>query len=129
MKMYKSLIAITMSIGVIQSVQGSPWPTAVQDNVTVNAGQRVYIPVLENDIGENLSLNEINKESVKLGFVEMDEQSQVLYYTSAPGFTGSDSFWYAVKDNLGRINSTQVFLKVISFESNNTTSVISHHYT
>lgn len=122
MKIYKCLAALVMSVGAIQSAYSSPWPTGVADNVTVNAGQRVYIPVLANDSGEGLRLTEVNARTVALGSAEMNSSRTALYYTSKAGYTGNDSFWYAFKDNLGRTNSTQVFLKVISFDSNNNTN-------
>jgi hypothetical protein len=118
MKMYKSLAVLTISIGMLHSAYGSPWPTGVADNVTVSTGQRIYIPVLANDSGSNLSLTEINTTTVALGKVEMNSSRTAVYYKSAAGYTGDDSFWYAFKDNEGRTNSTQVFLKVLSFGNN-----------
>jgi len=122
MRIYKCLAAIALSVGAVQSAYSSPWPTAVADNITVNAGQRVYIPVLANDLGEGLSLTDVNARTVALGSVQMDSSRKALYYTSKAGFTGNDSFWYSFKDNLGRTNATQVFLKVISFGSNTNTN-------
>ena len=118
MKINKCLAAIALSVGAIQSAQSSPWPTGVADNVTVSTGQRVYIPVLTNDSGEGLSITEVNTRTVQLGSVEMNASKTAVYYKSKAGFSGDDSFWYAFKDNLGRTNATQVFLKVISFNSN-----------
>ena len=116
MKMYKCLAAITLCFGAIQSAQSSPWPVGVADNVSLKTNQRVFIPVLENDEGEELVLTEINTTSVSLGTVEMDAYRKALYYKSAENFTGDDSFWYAFKDSLGRTNATQVFLKVTADE-------------
>lgn len=115
MKIYKSLAVITLSVGLIQSAYSSPWPTGVADNVTVSVDQRVYIPVLDNDSGDDLSLTEVNTTTVKLGSVEMNDARSALFYTPAAGFTGDDSFWYAFTDSLGRTNATQVFLTVMSF--------------
>lgn len=123
MKIYKSLAAIAISAGLIQTAQSSPWPTATPDYVTVNTGQRVYVRVLANDIGDNLSLNEINERTVGLGTVQMNSHRKALYYKSARGFTGNDSFWYAIKDNQGRTNSTQVFVNVIPAPPINTARV------
>ena len=118
MKIYKSLAAFAFSVGLVQSAQSSPWPTAVVDNVTVNVGQRVYLPVLANDLGDDLSLTDVNATTVQLGSVVVNATRDGVYYTPKAGFIGDDSFWYAFKDNLGRSNATQVFLKVISFGSN-----------
>ena len=129
MKIYKCLAALTFGVGMIQSAYGSPWPTGVADNVTVSMGQRVYIPVLANDSGENLSLTEINTTTVALGKVEMNSSRTAVYYTSASGYTGDDSFWYAFKDSQGRTNSTQVFLNVFSFGTReNETTTTTNNY-
>lgn len=116
MIIYKYLAALTVGVGLLQSAYGSPWPTGVSDSVTVSTGQRVYIPVLANDLGDGLSLIEVNTTTVALGSVEMNSSQTALYYESAAGFTGDDSFWYAFEDDQGRTNATQVFLKVFSFE-------------
>ena len=113
MKIYNCLIVTLLSIGAIQNAYSSAWPTGVADSVTVTTGQRLYIPVLANDSGEGLSLQEVNTTTVALGSVQMDSSRTALYYTSKAGFTGQDSFWYAFKDNQGRTNSTQVFLNVL----------------
>lgn len=113
MKIYKSLITIALSVSMTQAAYGSPWPTATPDNVTAQSGQRTYIKVLTNDRGQNLSINEVNARTVGLGTVQMNEHRKALFYTSPRGFVGHDSFWYAIKDSLGRTNSTQVFVNVI----------------
>lgn len=122
MKIYKSLVAVAISVGLIQSAHSSPWPTGVADNVTVNVNQRVYIPILDNDRGDNLRLRDVNTTTVSLGSVQMNSDRTAIYYTPASGFTGDDSFWYSFEDNLGRSNATQVFLKVIAFNNNDTTT-------
>lgn len=114
MKINKYLAAIALSVGAIQSAHSSPWPTGVADRVTVTTGQRVYIPVLANDSGDGLRLNKVNARTVALGTAEMNSSRTGLFYKSKAGFTGNDSFWYAFRDNLGRTNATQVFVKVIS---------------
>ena len=116
MKNNKCLAALTLGLGLLSgAAYADAWPTGTADNVTVNKEQRVYIPVLANDLGSGLSLVEINTTTVALGSVEMNASKTALYYKSANGFTGDDSFWYAFKDNQGRTNATQVFVKVISF--------------
>ena len=107
----------------VQSAHSSRWPTGTPDNVTVSSGQRIYIPVLQNDSGKGLSIIEVNTTTVALGSVQMNASRTALYYTSKPGFTGNDSFWYAFRDNLGRTNSTQVFLNVTS-KTNRATNTI-----
>lgn len=119
MKIYNYLLVTALSVGALQSAHASAWPTGVADSVTVTTGQRLYIPVLANDRGQGLSLKNVNKITVALGSVQMNSARTAVFYTSKPGFTGNDSFWYAFKDNRGRTNSTQVFLKVVPPRVNN----------
>lgn len=88
------------------------WPVAIQDKVTVGSNQSLVIPVLANDIGEGLVLNEVNTTTVKLGRASINADKQSITYKSAEDFEGQDSFWYNFKDSQGRANATQVFVEV-----------------
>lgn len=116
MKIYNRLSLATLSclfaVQFTHSAYASPWPTATPDSVTVGSNQRVNLPVLSNDIGTDLSLIEVNTVTVALGSVEMSEDKQTLYYTSAGDYSGEDAFWYAFTDDEGRTNSTKVTLDV-----------------
>ena len=118
MKIYKHLSFVTVSCLFAaqfgQSAYASPWPTATPDSVTVSSNQRVNLPVLSNDIGNDLSLIEVNAVTVALGSVQMAEDKKTLYYTSASDYAGEDVFWYAFTDDEGRTNSAKVTLNVRS---------------
>lgn len=115
MKIIELLLAgiflVTFSLGAY--AEERPWPIATEDSATVTSNQRVYLPVLENDIGLELKLFDVDTTTVALGRVEIDSTSKAVYYQSASDYVGPDSFWYAFKDNLGRTNAAQVHLKVI----------------
>ena len=116
MKMYNRLSLATLSclfaVQVSHNAYASPWPTATPDSVTVDSNQRVNLPVLSNDIGTDLRLIEVNTVTVALGSVEMSEDKQTLYYTSATDYSGEDAFWYAFTDSEGRTNSAKVTVDV-----------------
>jgi hypothetical protein len=115
MKIYKCLLALAVAGLPVKTVfaENEPWPTSVGDSVTLTADQRVYLPVLDNDIGIELVLFDVNTTTSKLGSVEMDTDKTGVFYQSADGFTGEDSFWYAFEDNLGRTNAAQVIVTVL----------------
>lgn len=120
MKIYNRLSLATLSclfaVQVSHNAYASPWPTATPDSVIVGSNQRVNLPVLSNDIGTDLSLIEVNTVTVALGSVEMSEDKQTLYYTSAIDYVGEDAFWYAFTDNEGRTNSAKVTVDVRAVE-------------
>lgn len=116
MKIYKYLLAGALVSAVFTHVHAEdigPWPTATADQVTLTSNQRIYLPVLDNDVGQELVLFDVNTTTVALGSVEMDATKKAVYYQSAEDFTGEDSFWYAFKDSYGRTNAAKVSVNVI----------------
>jgi len=73
--------------------------------------------VLDNDIGDRLSLTEVNDWTVKAGRASIQGDSVV--YTPKTGFVGQDSFWYNFVDARGRKNSTQVKVNVTDSANQN----------
>ncbi|PID46867.1 MAG: hypothetical protein CSB47_01925 [Proteobacteria bacterium] len=117
MKIYNYLIACVISSMAISHVSAdSPWPVATEDRVTLTSNQRVYIPVLNNDIGQDLAIIDVDSTTVKSGRVEIGADRKAVYYQSAENFTGEDSFWYAFEDNIGRTNAAKVILQVTDDE-------------
>lgn len=88
----------------------APYPVAVADSVTTTQNTPVTFSPLSNDIGSGLSFLEVNSYSVNGG--RIDQSGTQLSYTPKTGYTGEDSFWYAIEDSLGRSNAIQVFVTV-----------------
>lgn len=103
----------------VKRVLAEAWPEAIQDTASTINTESVLVPVLENDIGEELVLTKTNATTVKLGKTAIE--SGQIRYTPPAGFSGEDSFWYDFEDNQGRANSTQVFVTV---SANTTPSII-----
>lgn len=116
MKINKLLLMCTLGsvlVSMAKAEDNGPWPTATEDSVTLTSNQRVYLPVLDNDIGQALELIDVNETTVALGRVEIDESKKAVYYRSAEDYVGEDSFWYAFTDHFGRTNAAKVSMKVI----------------
>jgi hypothetical protein len=94
----------------VTSSAAAPYPVAISDSVTTAVNTAVTIDALSNDIGAGLSISEVNDYSVNSGTVAIVNGR--LLYTPDNGFTGTDSFWYAITDSLGRSNAIQVFVNV-----------------
>jgi len=88
----------------------APFPVAVSDSVTTSVNSPVTILPLQNDIGSGLSIIEVNGYSVNGG--RITQSGSQLVYTPKSGYSGSDSFWYAISDSLGRTNAIQVFVTI-----------------
>ena len=112
---YLCVVAIVTASFTVSSTTAASeaWPISVEDTVTVTANQRVYLPVLDNDIGDELSLFDVNATTVSLGSAEISTDKKGVYYQSDSNFIGDDSFWYAFEDNQGRKNAAQVFVTVL----------------
>ncbi|PWQ94300.1 DUF1566 domain-containing protein [Leucothrix arctica] len=89
----------------------SAWPSAVADYVETNKNNSLLIPVLDNDVGEELQLVTVNTFTTGSGQAKIEEAG--ISYTPAIDFIGTDSFWYSFEDAQGRKNSTQVFVTVL----------------
>ena len=86
------------------------YPVGVSDFITTIAYTPVTIDALANDTGSGLSLLEVNEYSVNGGTVSI--VSGKLRYDPKDGFRGTDSFWYAFTDSLGRSNAAKVTVTV-----------------
>lgn len=95
---------------VLKPAPVSAFPVAITDNITAAVNTPVTIDVLENDTGEQLTINDFNQYSHHGGTISKGRNS--LIYTSEISFSGRDTFWYAIEDNLGRTNSTKVTIEV-----------------
>ncbi|OQX12316.1 MAG: hypothetical protein BWK80_43840 [Desulfobacteraceae bacterium IS3] len=93
-------------------------PAAVADSVVTRPDQPITIPVLANDTdpeGDPLKVTRITPPTN--GTVVKNEDG-TLTYTPNPGFIGSDTFTYTVKDTSGNTNSATVTVVVDPYTPN-----------
>ncbi|WP_084708087.1 Ig-like domain-containing protein [Leucothrix mucor] len=86
------------------------YPVAITDSASTARNTSLTINVLANDTGAGLSISEVNTNSVNGATVSIVNNQ--LNYVPYTGFTGNDSFWYAISDSLGRLNAAQVNVTV-----------------
>lgn len=87
-------------------------PTAVNDSAVTTAGQAVQISVLANDTdpdGDPLSVTSAGPAAH--GSVVVNTNGTVTY-TPAAGFTGTDTFTYAISDGRGGTSQATVSVQV-----------------
>ena len=87
-----------------------PWPVATLDQAKSENGLRVFIPVLENDIGDGLTLKSTNAWTQNGGKTVI--VNDLIRYKPPANFTGTDAFWYVFEDSQGRTNSAKVEVEV-----------------
>ena len=93
------------------AVMQLPYPVANAESVNVtNNGSALSINVLNNDSGTGLTISDYNRYSEKGGTIS--QSGRALVYRPKAGFNGVDTFWYVIKDSLGRTNSAKVTLNV-----------------
>jgi uncharacterized repeat protein (TIGR01451 family) len=89
-------------------------PVAVDDSASVATGVSTAIDVLANDSdpdGEALTITSYDAASAHGGTVTVDDAG-VVNYTSATGFTGTDTFSYTVTDPRGATSTAVVTVTV-----------------
>lgn len=96
----------------LPTIAQAGWPVAVADNANTTSNQPLTIQVLENDIGENLELIEVNTTTNKLGSAFINADKKSVTYQSAHDFDGIDTFWYAFTDSEGRTNAAKVTITI-----------------
>lgn len=92
------------------NVTDAPYPVAVADGATTTMNTPVTIYVLANDTGSQLRIIDVDGYSVNGATLIISNGA--LRYTPRSGFSGSDSFWYAIEDSIGRSNAVAVQVNV-----------------
>ena len=102
----KIVVAVTTS-----PEENGSYPTAGSDNYTVdkNSTGNVF-NIFSNDTGSGLTFNQLYSYSEKGGRTYDNNGS--VRYDAPSGFVGTDSFWYSMKDSIGRTNSAKVTVTV-----------------
>ena len=86
------------------------YPTAVDDEVSVNGSDTITIDALNNDLGSALTLNPPNAWSWKGGNVALVDNK--ITYKPKTGFNDIDKIWYTFVDVLGRSNYGTITITV-----------------
>ena len=114
-----------VNITINNSTQPPPsndeWPTATPDTATVKKNKSITINVLSNDIGNSLTLTEIDEDTIHSGKASINSTKKTVTYTPALNFVGTDSFWYTFADNQGRTNAAEVLVTVTNVSTPPTT--------
>ena len=114
MKRVSKAVLSVLAACSVSTTFASPWPVGINDEATAVYRQATVIPVIPNDIGENLYIAEVNTTSLRLGSVRINEDKLSVTYTSANAT--EDEFWYVLKDDQGRTNAAKV---TVSISDNN----------
>ncbi|MBK8755310.1 MAG: tandem-95 repeat protein [Candidatus Competibacteraceae bacterium] len=85
-----------------------PGLNAANDTASTAAGTPVSISVLANDTGTGLIISQVSNPSHGSAAIS----SAAVVYTPAPGFAGTDSFIYTIRDSFGQIASATVTVTV-----------------
>ncbi|MEQ8674682.1 MAG: cadherin-like domain-containing protein [Aggregatilineales bacterium] len=89
-------------------------PVAVDDTLTVPAGQTTNINVMENDFdldGDNLTVGIVTTTEAGADVLITFPDYQIAY-TPPAGFSGEDMFFYTIEDGRGGTDTGQVFVTV-----------------
>ena len=89
------------------------WPVATPDTATMR-GSLATIDVLQNDTGQSLKISQVNAWTQKGNKARISTilgEQEITFYPQN-GFTGTDTFWYAIVDSQGRTNSAKVTVEV-----------------
>lgn len=90
-------------------------PIARADQAITIAGEPVIVPVLANDYDpESDAIELVSVPNAPTGEVELSEDGNGYRYTPAPGFTGTDTFSYLIRDSEGGDASGAVRIGVMA---------------
>jgi VCBS repeat-containing protein len=118
--------AVTLTVNAVNDA-----PLAVNDPAFVNANTTVAINVLANDVDPDGSLNPATLAITSMsthGIVSINPISHLIAYTPQPGFSGTDSFRYRVRDNQGLASNQASVAITVTTEGNHAPAAVSDTY-
>ncbi|MEE9310525.1 MAG: Ig-like domain-containing protein [Cocleimonas sp.] len=104
----------TATANIVVDVQGTPGgcntgcTVAEPDDIATMIDTPVSIDVLSNDTGSGLNIIEVDVPDNGTAVISGGQ----IVYTPAPGFTGTDSFWYDIEDSKGYGTSALIVVYV-----------------
>ncbi len=104
-------------VSVTVNASGNTAPTATNDAATVNAGASVIIAVAGNDFDPDGALDLTSVEVTVApanGTAAVNGATGDVSYTPDPGFSGTDTFGYTIKDNGGVTSNTATVTVTVS---------------
>lgn len=90
--------------------------TAVDDYATTYESTAVDISVMSNDTGSGLYLNTLDDPANGTS----EAVNNKIRYTPDAGFTGTDVFWYSIKDSSGNVYGAKIHVTVNAGSNPNT---------
>lgn len=90
-----------------------PVVSAQPDLAFTEANTPVTIPVLNNDLGDNITIKTILDTPDNGSITDVNPNTGEVIYTPNPGFVGTDYFTYVICDNLNHCDTTVVAVTVM----------------
>ena len=112
MNLQQTIIVCALTVVCGTSIAAGPWPQGTDDTANTQTDTAITLSVLDNDIGNNLTLTSTNPYSLKGGSVRINSDQRTINYRSKSGFTGEDTLWYVFKDDEGRANFAKATIQV-----------------
>lgn len=103
---------ILQDTSTVTIIDPQPDPVQAQDDQAYTPpGTSVIIPVVENDVGEDLTVRDIVSQPEN-GSAFRGEDPRVIFYDPGEEFTGIDTFVYSVADLAGNVDTANVTVVV-----------------
>jgi len=86
------------------------YPQANVDTSSLERNGDIKIAVLNNDLGQSITLISTNDWTQKGGRSSVDGTN--IFYKAPKDYVGEDTFWYVMEDSQGRANSAKVIITI-----------------
>jgi len=88
--------------------QTTPPPQAYGDYGVTTSGQKITIDAVKNDAGKGLFITKVNNPANGSTTIVNNK----VIYTAPANFVGNSTFWYQIKDSVGRLTSNKIVVRV-----------------